>query len=98
VPLTLRPTGASSPDYTDRTDYTVFEEGRAIGRIYEDRDAPSGWRWFWSITVYVDPKLGIPTHGKSPTLEFAKERVRVNWLRCREAGRRCECPGIKRHI
>jgi hypothetical protein len=50
VPLTLRPTGASSPADADRTDYTVFEDERAVGRIYEDRDAPPGWRWLWSIT------------------------------------------------
>jgi hypothetical protein len=47
VPLILRPTiGLSSPVYKDRFDYTVFEEGRPIGRMYEDRHAPPELRWF----------------------------------------------------
>jgi superfamily I DNA/RNA helicase len=34
MPLTMRPT--VSPAYQDLKDYTVFDEGRPIGRIYED--------------------------------------------------------------
>ena len=30
--LTLRHTGFSSPVYRDQLDYTVYEDGRAIGR------------------------------------------------------------------
>jgi hypothetical protein len=33
MPLTLRPTGLSSPAYADQLDYKVFEDSRAIGRI-----------------------------------------------------------------
>jgi hypothetical protein len=86
MPLTLRPTDLSSPVCADQLDYTVFEDGRAIGRMYEDQQALSEWRWFWSITVYVDPKFRIDTHGRVASLEAAKERFRVAWLRCRSNG------------
>ena len=36
-------------------------------------------RWFWSITVYVDPALGVTTNGRVPTLEKAKARFRASW-------------------
>ena len=75
MPLILRPTGLSSPVYKDRFDYTVFEDGRPIGRMYEDRHAPPELRWFWSITVYVDPKLGIRTDGRTTTLKRDEFRL-----------------------
>ena len=56
MPLSLRPTGLSSPAYADQPDYVVCEDGKAIGRMYEDRQTLPELRWFWSITVYVDPK------------------------------------------
>ena len=38
MPLTLRPTRLeTSPVYAHLKDYTVFEGGTAIGRIYEQR-------------------------------------------------------------
>jgi hypothetical protein len=43
--LTLRRTGLSSPACD-------------VGRLYEDRHSKPEYRWFWSITVYVNPKLG----------------------------------------
>jgi hypothetical protein len=61
----------------------VFEDGRAIGRMYEDRHARPELRWFWSITVYVDPKLGIRMDGCTTTLDNAKERFRRSWERVR---------------
>jgi hypothetical protein len=45
MPLTLRPTGLASPVYADWLDYTVIEDGREIGRMYEDNYARS-LRWF----------------------------------------------------
>jgi hypothetical protein len=51
--LTLRPTGLSSPAYRDWLDYVIVENGRNVGRLYEDRHSPPEYRWFWSITVYV---------------------------------------------
>ena len=58
MPLTLRPTGLSSPAYRDWLDYVIVEDGRDVGRLYEDRHSPPELRWFWSITIYVNPMLG----------------------------------------
>jgi hypothetical protein len=66
MPLTLRPTALSSPAYRDWADYIVREDSRAVGRIYKDRHTLPGLRWFWSITMYVNPKLGITTSGRAP--------------------------------
>jgi hypothetical protein len=74
VALTLRPTGLSSPTYRDWLDYVIVEDGRDVGRLYEDRNSRPELRWFWSITVYVNPKLGITTSGRAPSLEAAKPR------------------------
>ena len=54
--------------------------------MYEDKQALPELRWFWSITVYVDPTLGIDTHGRTPSMEEAKERFHVSWLMCRTVG------------
>jgi hypothetical protein len=35
----------------DWLDYIVLEDGRTIGRMYEDQHAKPELRWFWSITV-----------------------------------------------
>jgi hypothetical protein len=48
MPLTLRPTGLSSPAYRDQLDYIVCEDGRAIGRMHDDRRrreqrSPTAW-------------------------------------------------------
>jgi len=51
MPLTLRPTGLSSPAYRDWFDYVIVEDGRDVGRVYEDRHSRPELRWFWSITV-----------------------------------------------
>jgi hypothetical protein len=83
MPLTLRPTGLSSPSYADQPDYIVCEDGKAIGRTYEDRQTLPEQRWFWSITVYVDPKQGINTSGRATSLDEAKAQFQSNWQRCR---------------
>jgi hypothetical protein len=62
MPLTMRPTGAHSPVYADRQDWTTLDDGKPVGRVYEDASAST--RWFWSITVYVDPRAGICASGK----------------------------------
>ena len=81
--LTLRPTGLSSPAYRDWLDYVIVEDGRAIGRMYEDRHTRPELRWFWSITVYVNPMLGITTSGRAASIEAAKAQFLANWQRCR---------------
>jgi hypothetical protein len=73
VTLILRPAGVSSPIYR--------ENGREIGRMYEDCQAPRELRWFWSITVYVDPKIEIRMKGHTTTLDHAKEQFRRSWER-----------------
>ena len=37
--LTLRPTGLASPAYEHREDWTILEDGREVGRMYEDGSA-----------------------------------------------------------
>jgi hypothetical protein len=77
--LTLRPTGLSPLIYRNQLDYEVIEDGRAIGRMYEDRHALPELRWFWSISVFVGYRPG--TNGRTPTLEQAKARFLEN--KCR---------------
>ena len=36
MPLALRPTGLASPVYGHLQDWTIFEDGKPVGRIYED--------------------------------------------------------------
>ena len=83
MPLTMRPTGGHSPVYADRQDWTIFDDGKPVGRVYEDAGAstPAELRWFWSITVYVDPMAGIVTSGKVPTLDAAKAQFEASWRR-----------------
>jgi hypothetical protein len=77
--LTLRFTAPSS-DYRDWLDYTIVEDGRRdVGRLYEDRHSRPELRWFWSITVYINPNLGITTSGRAPTMNEAKEHFLRNW-------------------
>jgi hypothetical protein len=49
--LTLRRTGLSSPAYRAWLDYIIVEDGRDVGRLYEDRHSKPELRWFWSITL-----------------------------------------------
>ena len=72
MPLTLRPAGLSSPAYRDWLDYVIVEDGPDVGRLYEDRHSKPELRWFWSITVYVNPTLGIITSGRAASLDEAK--------------------------
>ena len=70
MPLTLRRT-LLSPAHADRQDWTVLDDGREVGRIYEDRSesTPPDLRWFWSVTVYVPPSLGVRTSDRAATFE-----------------------------
>jgi len=45
--------------------------GRTRQPRIEDRQTLPELRWFWSITVYVDPKRGIITNGRVASLEEA---------------------------
>ena len=63
-----------------------------IGRISEDRHTLPELRWFWSITEYVDPVLGIATNDRAPTLEEAKARFKSSWSKAREANKEQQQP------
>ena len=51
-------------------DWVVFEDGKSIGRIYEQHaPASPDQAWFWSITVPLDMRAKILTSGRVPTVE-----------------------------
>jgi hypothetical protein len=77
--LTLRPTGLASPAYRDKADWIVLDDGREVGRIYEDPGTLPALRWFWSIIEYVHPSIECVHDGREPTLGQAKEKFRTNW-------------------
>jgi hypothetical protein len=81
--LMLRRTGLSVPAHGDQLDFEVIEDGRAIGRFYEDKNALPELRWFWSITAFVGDRSGVATNGRAPNLELAKARFVENWQKCR---------------
>jgi hypothetical protein len=81
--LTLGRTALASPAYRDWADYIIVEDGRDVGRLYEDRHSKPELRWFWSITLYVNPMLGITTSGRAPSLDAAKAQFLTNWQKCR---------------
>jgi hypothetical protein len=70
----MRKTGLS---YADWFDCVVYDDGRPIGRIYEDRHALPELRWYWSITVLGAWQSG-PTSGRVPTLEEAKAQLQTS--------------------
>jgi hypothetical protein len=78
VSLTVRKTGASLA-YQQWADYTVYDHGRAIGRIYQDRVTRPALRWFWSITMIDARHTGIRTDGCTPTLKQAKAELQESW-------------------
>jgi hypothetical protein len=77
--LTMRPAGLSSPAFAHLRDWVVCNNGEAVGRIYEAVATPAEYRWFWSMTLIVDWRLGIVTNGKVASLEEAKTQWRKSW-------------------
>jgi hypothetical protein len=78
--LTLHRTLSTA--YRDWHDYVIVNDGRSVGRLYEDQHSGPASRWFWAITIYVTPKLGITTSGRAPSLEQAKAQFLTNWRKC----------------
>jgi hypothetical protein len=76
--LTLRHTGLAPLD-PNRWDWVVIDDGREVGRLYEDRHAPPEMRWFWSFIAIGAHRAGIRTNGRAATLEEAKEQFRTNY-------------------
>ena len=88
--LTLRPTNLeTSPVYAHLKDYTVFEDGVEIGRMYEQRPgAPPDALWLWSITVIVPGPRRGKKDGRAANFEDAGPI-------CRELGSLQGCwPGL----
>ena len=79
--LTLRPTRLeTSPVYAHLKDYTVFENGTEIGRMYEQRPgAPPDALWVWSITVIVPGPRRGKTDGRAVSFEEAKAQFAACW-------------------
>jgi len=63
-------------------DYVIVNDGRYVGRLYEDRHSRPASRWFWAITIYVNPKLGISTSGRASSLKQAKAQFLTSWRKC----------------
>jgi hypothetical protein len=80
--LTLHRTGLSPATYRDWLDYVIVNDGREVGRLYEDRHSRPELRWFWSITAHVNQELGIATSGRAASLNQAKAQFLINWQRC----------------
>jgi hypothetical protein len=74
-----RPHAPANPGYEPHS-----PAGRelTVGGIYRPpAPEPHGREltWFWSITVPVDPKFRIRTHGHAETLERAHAEFQANW-------------------
>ena len=61
-------------------DYTVRNNGEAVGRLYQVRaPAVPELAWFWSITTYVDPRAEVKINGPAADLATAKAAFRASW-------------------
>jgi hypothetical protein len=52
--FTVRPTGLASPAFAHLQDWTILEDGKTVGRIYEAVGKPPEYRLFWSMMLLVD--------------------------------------------
>jgi len=79
--VTLRPTGLSRDP--NAPDWNIFDGGtQPIGRIYEDRTAPTeGARWAWFLQVTDAYRSGVKTTGRAATLDAAKAEFRESYER-----------------
>jgi Bacterial RNA polymerase, alpha chain C terminal domain len=84
--------------YRNQLDYAVIEDGRAVGRIYEDLHAPPELRWFWWITTFVGYRPGVTTHGRTSTFDEAKARLLSNWQKCRRRLAAGSCFYLAAHV
>ena len=78
--LTLRRTKIRQAPVFEVGDFTVYDDGRPVGRIYQ-KHAPASpdLTWFWSITEYVEPRSGLRTSGMAETLDAAKAAFRDSY-------------------
>jgi hypothetical protein len=83
MPLTLRPTGLrQSAAFAHLADYSVYDDGREIGRIYEVH-APTRPEaaWTWSIIVMGKARGHVMTDGNAPTFDEVKRQFAECWER-----------------
>ena len=59
----------SSPAYKDEYDVVIYDDRKAVGRIYEvgGIGTPVDVRWFWSMYLLVNWRAGIVTNGRVAT-------------------------------
>lgn len=72
--LTLRP---ALPDRAN--DWCVYDDGRVVGRMYEDRSSPAPWFWCLLGAAEKAAELGVVGTGRAPTLEAAKAAFRWSY-------------------
>ena len=69
----------------DKDDHVVLDGGRAIGRIFQQPQAPSGRPWFWTITASEYPPYDSQSRLFSDTRAsdggFQKEVVELEAIR-----------------
>ena len=66
------------PWTADKEDYLVLVDGRVIGRIFPQPQAPLGRPWFWTITAREYPP-SIHSRGYSATREQAMADFKAQW-------------------
>jgi hypothetical protein len=76
----------------DRQDWTIFDDGEPVGRIYEDASAstPAELRWFWSNReggggiVFAATEPGTKVGGNRRVYCIAGEGARESLRRLQE--------------
>jgi hypothetical protein len=64
------------------TDYAVLDQGRVVGRIYQDTIlGEQKWRWFLNPSPYPAP---IPHNGVEKALEGAKQAFKQRYEQVKE--------------
>ena len=82
--ITLRPAWPTSRG----DDWIVLDDGKAVGRMYEDHGSPTPWFWCLSGAAENASQLGIANTGRAATLEGAKAAFRWSyeqWIKRRAA-------------
>jgi hypothetical protein len=71
--LTLRPTGLqTSAAFAHLADWSVYDDGRQIGRLREEHAPPRpGRAWYWSITVLGPGRGRVRTEGHAASLDIS---------------------------
>ena len=82
VTLILKKTVAHypyGPWTADKPDYLVLVDGRVVGRIFQQPQAPEGRPWMWTITAREHPPT-IHSRGYSAAREQAMADFKKQWV------------------